>query len=190
MNNSNKYFKQQGAVMVTVLMLLMVITIMGLSSMKQGIFQARMGTGQVAYNSCFVAAESGLNAIFREFQQTVNGGISINHPDNFMNKATGEAQFHCLGNSGIEARTGSTCTTKLTEFAEIEVSISSRPPDVNNKAEVAHRAGFLNDIDKGGNILIYTDARCELVGMDLAVINTQAWQHKKQTSIGSLAYTD
>lgn len=183
-------YRQKGAVMVTVLMLLVVITLMGLSSMKQGMFQARMGVAQVAYNTCFIAAESGLNAILREFQQTVSSGIEIGHPDNFMNKATGEAQYHCLGNGGIKLRSGASCTEKITEFAELQVSMASRPPDVNNKAEVAHRPGFLNDIDKGGSILIYTDARCELAAMDLAVINTQAWQHRKQTSIGSLAYTD
>jgi hypothetical protein len=180
--------KQSGAVMITVLMLLVVITLMGISSLKQGLYQAQIGASEVAYNTCFSAAESGLNAVYRDFQyQVAVLNEPIENPDNYMNKATGSPQKSCLGVKGL-SRDLSTCSG-LNEFAELAVTITARKAD-QNKNETLFRPVLGNDIDKGGYLLIYTDSRCELEGMDMAVVNTQAWQHQKQTSIGAWEFTD
>lgn len=182
----NMQNKQSGAVMITVLMLLVVITLMGLSSLKQGLYQTQMGAAEVAYNTCFTAAESGLNAVYRDFQAQVAAGENIENPNNYMNKATGAPQDACLNTDGL-SRNG-TCAG-LTEFAQVDVSMVSRKAD-DERQEVGFRPVLGNDIDRGGYLLIYTDARCALSGMDMAVVNTQAWQHQKKTSIGAWDFTD
>ena len=192
MKNKYKYLQhQQGAVMVTVLMLLVVITLMGLGSMKQGMFQARMGAGQVAYNSCFAAAESGLNAVLRANQQQVSDGVEMGDPDNFMNRALGENQYHCLTNDGlVTSVAGAACSNPMSVFAEIAVKTLSRKPNPDDILETSSRPGFEHDLLRGGAILIYTDSRCELAAMDMAVVNTQTWQYVLPHSTPNLDYTN
>jgi len=175
--------KQDGAVMITVLMLLVLVTLMGLSSMKQGMFQARLGTAEVTYTTCFMAAESGLNAVYRGFQEE-SKTYPIGNVNNFMNEASASYVKHCLGASGLADRTGATCPDGgLSEYGELQVSILSRPSDSNNQAERDNFATFEDDIDRGGVMLIYTDSRCEGPGVDIAVTNTQAWQHRASNSL-------
>lgn len=175
--------QQKGAVMVTVLMLLVLITLMGLSSMKQGMFQARLGTAEVTYTTCFMAAESGLSAVYRSFQEQAKI-YPIGDVNNFMNQASGVYVKNCLGGTDIVGRSGSTCPGGgLSEYPDIQVALLSRPADSTNQAERDNYATFEDDIDRGGVMLIYTDARCEVPGVDMAVTNTQAWQHRASNSL-------
>lgn len=175
--------QQKGAVMITVLMMLVLITLMGLSSMKQGMFQARLGTAEVTYTTCFMAAESGLTAVYRAFQEQAKT-YPIGDVNNFMNQASGAHVKHCLGGSSIVDRSGSTCPNGgLSEYPDIQVALLSRPSDTNNQAERDTYATFEDDIDRGGVMLIYTDARCEVPGVDIAVTNTQSWQHRASNSL-------
>lgn len=177
------YKQQKGAVMITVLMMLVLITLMGLSSMKQGMFQARLGTAEVTYTTCFMAAESGLTAVYRAFQEQAKT-IPIGNPNNFMNQASGAHVKHCIGGASIVDRTGVTCPNGgLSEYPDIQVAILSRPSDTSNQAERDTYATFEDDIDRGGVMLIYTDARCEVPGVDMAITNTQAWQHRASNSL-------
>lgn len=175
--------QQNGAVMITVLMMLVLITLMGLSSMKQGMFQARLGTAEVSYTTCFMAAESGLNAVYRSFQEQAKT-YPIGNVNNFMNQASGSHVKHCLGGIAIVDRSGQACPNGgLSEYPDIQVAILSRPSNTNNQAERDTYATFEDDIDRGGVMLIYTDSRCEVPGVDMAVTNTQAWQHRASNSL-------
>lgn len=185
--------KQKGAVMITVLMLMVVITLMGLSSMKQGMFQARMGSAEVVYNSCFLAAESGLNGVYREFQDEVAAGRGIFDPGNFLNQASGTQAgiIHCLGDNGIALWSGTSCPAgDLTEYSQISVKMRSRSADPNNSLEKSKATLFEIAIGKGEAVLVYTDSRCQLDDVDLAVVNTQAWQYASQNSLPSNYYTN
>lgn len=174
--------QQRGAVMITVLMILVVITLMGVSSMKQGMFQARLGAAVVTHATCFMAAESGLNALYREFQ-VQSQTVPIGNVNNFMNQASATHVKHCLGSTGLVNRTGESCGDGLSEYSDIQVALLSRPSDSDNPAERDNYATFKDDIDRGGVMLIYTESRCEVPGVDMAVTNTQAWQHRSSNSL-------
>ncbi len=185
--------KQSGAVMVTVLLLLVVVTLMGLSAMKQGMLQARMGAAEVAYNSCFMAAESGLNAVYRNFQTQSFNGNTLNKEgsQNHLKIAyEGDVVKHCLGDGGFTLMTGTACPTgQLTVYGEMAVTMRSRPADSSNSTEKDSVDTFNTEVYRGDIIQIYTDARCEIDAADLAVVNTQAWQHKVSNSLTRLPHT-
>jgi|GEM_PF-6042396 len=180
--------KQAGAVMITVLILLVVVTIMGLASLKQGVYQTQMGTAAVAYNTCFVTAESGLNAVYKGFQKQTKENITISHEDNMMNKSTVSAQSACLGESGLDVDL-ERCPA-LDEFVPVTVTMLSRQADSDDASESSFRIKEGTDVDKGGNLILYTESRCELEGANLAVTNTQEWQHELQTSASIREYAD
>lgn len=185
--------KQQGAVLATTLMLLVMITLMGMHSMRQGMFQAQMDGAQISYDACFHAAESGLTAVQRLYQQGANPAIAgaavstIKDVTNFLNIASqanstdeNGVQRFCLTNGGLVAVDdfGDTACTELSEFASLYVRTLTRGADNDNFYEFSQRPMFGNGLNKGGACLgmVYTESTCSIEGQDFTVTNVQAWE--------------
>lgn len=175
--------KQKGAVMISVLVLLVVITLMGLSSMQQGLLTSRVGAAQTLSTMCFQAAEAGLNGVYREFEAQVRADIPITDRRNFMGKASADvATTHCLSAEGVVD--GNACGNGLPENQGIEVTMNTRGAREYDPTEKSEAPKFENDLTRGGNyILIYTDAACAADGMNYVVVNTQVWQYESNRSI-------
>ncbi len=166
--------------MVTVLILLVVITLMGMGTIREGLYQSQTGAIDVGYNTCFTAAESGINAVYKDFQADP---LPITSEGNVMNMATGSEQFACLAPEGLR-RNEVDCGDI---GSSVQVNMVSRPPGPGDSAS-HYLMG--TDLSRGGLMLIYTDSTCILESMDMAVVNTQAWQRVTESTVNIDPYTN
>ncbi len=83
--------KQQGAVLVTSLVILLILTIIGVSSLKTTNQQQKMAIGVQESQRAFEAAESGLTKIYNNVSAfSLSSGFTQNY--NFGSYATAEVQ--------------------------------------------------------------------------------------------------
>ena len=80
----SNHFKQQGAAVLTMtLIILGVLTIIGITSSKTSIIEARMTTNSIEKNKSLIAAESGLNKALSDLASfTQSDFLNICLPDN------------------------------------------------------------------------------------------------------------
>lgn len=117
-NHTLQHFRQRGAALLISLIILLMITLMGVSALKSGIFQEMMAFNAQAEEMSFHAAETGINAIVRE-ARTNNALL------NDLIDAGNTATEHCvtLGGGLQEANCGAGET--IDERAAIVSEVSS-----------------------------------------------------------------
>lgn len=66
--------RQKGAALIIALLILIVISILGISAMRMSLFNARIATGAQASTMAFQASESALQAVYEEALDADEGG--------------------------------------------------------------------------------------------------------------------
>jgi Tfp pilus assembly protein PilX len=79
MTKTVHHARQRGAALITALVLLVILTMLGLSSMTTNTMEERMASNAQEKNRAFQAAESGLNMAFTK-QDSFNINNTVNNP--------------------------------------------------------------------------------------------------------------
>lgn len=100
---------QRGAALFVALIVLLVITLMGVSSLKSGIFHERMSMNSQADTLTFMGAESSINSIISFAWQIGDNGVD----ESFFAPAilTGQPQLNCVAKDAISS---GNCTASQT----------------------------------------------------------------------------
>lgn len=98
---------QRGVALVVALMILIIISVLGITAMRTSLFNAKIATMGQGATMAFQAAESAISAVHSEALDTTNGTI-IEDAMMARQLGTGYVQFRCVTESNV--RKSGDCT--------------------------------------------------------------------------------
>jgi len=96
---------QKGVALAMALVVLVILTILGISAMKSSTLELKMAAGIQDSTVAFQAAESGLVAAFRDVVLDPNQTVTTNYSPSGMPSVTAQTETTFLGNSNVQSST-------------------------------------------------------------------------------------
>lgn len=170
--------KQSGVALFIALIMLVVISILGISAMRMSMFNARISTGAQASSMTFLAGESALQAVYEEALDADEGGQN-NVILRAMNKRFAEGIFEvqqrCVTAADAYKQGACAATDYMDSRALIKASSQTAVKD-----SIRHVVG--SSITTGGANVVWYDfvsvAKGDMEGLEVESHNVQEFSRK------------
>lgn len=109
---------QGGMALVVALIVLVVVSILGVTSMRSALFQGRISVNQQASQLLFQGAESGVESVFDFSEEQIDSGVAVSSPTHIFYRALidGVPQRLCYDADGAITVTEDVTRTVVDDF--------------------------------------------------------------------------
>lgn len=184
--------KQAGLALVIALIVLVVVSILGVTAMRSALFQGRISVNQQASQLLFQGAESGVESVFDFAAQQIDGGVSPQSPTHIFYRAVidGVPQRLCYDADGTIDRTEDVTRTVVGEDLVFDYDdcdqrddnplivtaiVSAPPPGLDQALPLEGTSLCGNNTTCYGTTQIYSQSFAGIRGLGYVKSHVQMW---------------